>query len=87
MQAEIRWCGDQHLALLIGEAVNLQTVLRVVDLNRQLLDSLQSGARALAVVLMRDPYDAEYLRGGTAAVTAYGWRKCQLDAALTRLLA
>ena len=55
--------------------------------NRQLLDSLQSGARALAVVLMRDPYDAEYLRGGTAAVTAYGWRKCQLDAVLTRVLA
>ncbi len=55
--------------------------------NRQLLDSLQSGARALAVVLMRDPYDAEYLRGGTAGVTAYGWRKCQLDAVLTRLLA
>ena len=55
--------------------------------NRQLLDSLQSGARALAVVLMRDPYDAEYLRGGTAGVTAYGWRKCQLEAVLARLLA
>src|SRR5438094_301898 len=39
MQVEVRWCGDQHLALLIGEAVNLETVLRVVDLNRRLLDS------------------------------------------------
>lgn len=55
--------------------------------NRQLLDSLQSGVRALAVVLMRDPYDAEYLASGTVGITAYGWRKCQLDAVLARLLA
>jgi len=55
--------------------------------NRQLLDSLQSRARALAVVLMRDPYDAEYLGAGTAGITAYGWRKCQLEAVLARLLA
>ncbi len=54
--------------------------------NRRLLDSLQSGARALAVVLMRDPYDAEYLAPGTGGITAYGWRKCQLDAVLARLL-
>ncbi|HYB41992.1 MAG TPA: hypothetical protein VEL75_09505, partial [Candidatus Methylomirabilis sp.] len=54
--------------------------------NRRLLDELQRRARALAVVLMRDPYDAEYLQPGTAAVTAYGWRRCQLDAALARLL-
>ena len=55
--------------------------------NRQLLDSLQGGTHALAVVLMRDPYDAEYLASDTAGITAYGWRKCQLDAVLARLLA
>ena len=54
--------------------------------NRQLLDALQSGARALAVVLMRDPYDAELLRPPTVGLTAYGWRRCQLDAVLARLL-
>jgi hypothetical protein len=55
--------------------------------NRQLLEALQGGARGLAVVLMRDPYDAEFLRPGTAGITAYGWRRCQLDAVLARLLA
>ena len=54
--------------------------------NRQLLDCLQSGARALAVVLMRGPYDARLLLPDTAGITAYGWRRCQLDAVLARLL-
>jgi beta-N-acetylhexosaminidase len=55
--------------------------------NRALLDALQGAARALAVVLMRDPYDVEYLAPGVIGITAYGWRRCQLDAAIARLLA
>ena len=57
--------------------------------SRALLDALQAaaGARhALAVVLMRDPYDAEYLAPGVLGLTAYGWRRCQLEAVLARLL-
>jgi beta-N-acetylhexosaminidase len=54
--------------------------------NRALLDALQKAAPALGVVLMRDPWDAEYLAPGVVGVTAYGWRRCQLDAALARLL-
>jgi beta-N-acetylhexosaminidase len=54
--------------------------------NRALLEALQRSARRLAVVLMRDPYDAEYLAPGVAGITAYGWRRCQLDAVLARLL-
>jgi beta-N-acetylhexosaminidase len=54
--------------------------------NRQLLDRLQGTASALAVVLMRDPYDARLLAPGTFGITAYGWRRCQLDAVLARLL-
>jgi beta-N-acetylhexosaminidase len=53
--------------------------------NRALLDAVQRASPALAVVLMRDPYDAEYLRPGTGAITAYGWRRCQLEAVLARL--
>jgi len=56
--------------------------------NRALLDAAQAGAGArgaLAVVLMRDPYDAEYLAPGVLGITAYGWRRCQLDAAIARL--
>jgi beta-N-acetylhexosaminidase len=55
--------------------------------NRALLEACQAGARRLAVVLMRDPWDAEYLAPGVAALTAYGWRRCQLDAVMARLLA
>ena len=33
------------------------------------------------------PWDAEYLAPGVVGITAYGWRRCQLDAALARLLA
>ncbi|HEV8441567.1 MAG TPA: beta-N-acetylhexosaminidase [Methylomirabilota bacterium] len=54
--------------------------------NRQLLDAIQSAGGAVAVALMRDPYDAEYLARGVAGVTGYGWRKCQIDAVLARLL-
>jgi beta-N-acetylhexosaminidase len=54
--------------------------------NRALLDALQKAAPALGVVLMRDPWDAEYLAHGVSGITAYGWRRCQLDAALARLL-
>jgi beta-N-acetylhexosaminidase len=53
--------------------------------DRALLDALQKAAPALGVVLMRDPWDAEYLAPGVVGVTAYGWRRCQLDAALARL--
>src|SRR5437899_3115294 len=42
-------------------------------------------ARALAVVLLRDPYDAALLRPGVLGITAYGFRKCQLDAVIARL--
>jgi beta-N-acetylhexosaminidase len=54
--------------------------------NRLLLERVQRAGIPLAVVLMRDPYDAEYLTPGVAGITAYGWRKCQLDAVLARLL-
>lgn len=53
--------------------------------NRALLDALMRRARALAVVLLRDPYDAALLAPGVLGLTAYGWRKCQLDAVIARL--
>jgi beta-N-acetylhexosaminidase len=55
--------------------------------NRDLLNAIQDAAPALGVVLMRDPWDAEWLRPGVAGMTAYGWRRCQLEAVLARLLA
>src|SRR5262245_13078353 len=53
--------------------------------NRALLDALQARARRLAVVLLRDPYDAALLAPRTLGVTAYGFRRCQLEACLARI--
>jgi beta-N-acetylhexosaminidase len=53
--------------------------------NRARLDAMQARARRLAVVLLRDPYDAALLRPGVFGITAFGWRRCQLDAAVARL--
>ena len=53
--------------------------------NRALLDAVRGRARALAVVLLRDPYDAALLSSETLGITAYGWRRCQLDAVIARL--
>ncbi|MBI2219232.1 MAG: beta-N-acetylhexosaminidase [Candidatus Rokubacteria bacterium] len=53
--------------------------------NRALLDAVQARARRAAVVLLRDPYDRALLSPGTFGITAYGWRRCQLDAVIARL--
>jgi beta-N-acetylhexosaminidase len=50
--------------------------------NKSLLDTVQKAAKELVVVLLRDPYDLEYLREGAASVTAFGWRVCQIKAAI-----
>jgi hypothetical protein len=54
--------------------------------NRELLETVQRRARRLAVVLLRDPYDADLLAPGVLGITAYGWRACQMDAVIARLL-
>jgi len=53
--------------------------------NRALLEAVQARARALAVVLLRDPYDASLLASGVLGITAYGFRRVQLDAVIARL--
>ncbi len=57
--------------------------------NQQLLEqtlALADGSeRRVAVVLLRDPYDTEWVRDPAACVTGYGFRACELRAA-TRLL-
>jgi beta-N-acetylhexosaminidase len=53
--------------------------------NKQLLDRLQSSGKELAVVLLRDFYDAEFVRGDTACVTDFGWRACQIRACIRKI--
>lgn len=53
--------------------------------NKKLLDAVQSSARNLAVVLLRDPYDVEFVSPQAACLTAYGFRACQIRACLKAL--
>jgi beta-N-acetylhexosaminidase len=79
----------------IHQAVNLSrksdlTILFCFDAhlypsNKKLLDALQDAAQELVVDLLRDPYDAEYLKEGVAGLTDFGWRACQLKAAIEKM--
>ncbi len=53
--------------------------------NKALLDRVQATARQLIVVLLRDPYDAAFLRPEVTCLTAFGWRVCQLRALLAAI--
>jgi len=81
--AEISAAGG--LAALADATVLFLYDAHLYPSNRALLDTLQAQARRLAVVLLRDPYDAALLERETLGVTAYGFRRCQLHAAIARL--
>lgn len=53
--------------------------------NAMLLSRLQASAKKLVVVLMRDPYDVELVEEKAACVTAFGYRICQLEAAIDKI--
>ena len=53
--------------------------------NKKLLDAIQDAAKELVVDLLRDPYDADYIKEGVACLTDFGWRACQLKAAIEKI--
>jgi beta-N-acetylhexosaminidase len=53
--------------------------------NKKLLDALQDTAKMLVVDLLRDPYDEEFLKEGVAGLTDFGWRTCQVKAAIEKI--
>ncbi len=79
----------------IQQAVNLSrnsdlTILFCFDAhlypaNKKLLDSIQAAAQELVVDLLRDPYDAAFLKAGVACLTDFGWRACQIKAAIEKI--
>jgi beta-N-acetylhexosaminidase len=79
----------------IRQAVNLAknsdlTILFCFDAhlypsNKKLLDSIQDSAKELVVDLLRDPYDADYIKNGVACLTGFGWRTCQIKAAIEKI--
>jgi beta-N-acetylhexosaminidase len=55
--------------------------------NKQLLEAVQDAAQALVVDLLRDPDDAAYIKEGVACLSDFGWRACQIKAAIARICA
>jgi beta-N-acetylhexosaminidase len=55
--------------------------------NKHLLEVVQDAAGELVVTLLRDPYDVEFIRSETACLTDFGWRACQLRAAIEKICA
>jgi len=53
--------------------------------NKKLLDSIQDSAKELVVDLLRDPYDAAFIKAGVACLTDFGWRACQIKAAIEKI--
>ena len=53
--------------------------------NKKLLDALQEATDRLVIDLLRDPYDAEFLKEGVAGLTDFGWRTCQIKAAVEKM--
>ncbi len=53
--------------------------------NKKLLDAVQDAAKELVVDLLRDPYDADYIKAGVAGLTDFGWRACQIKAAIEKM--
>jgi len=84
--------ADEIDAAAAGAARADATVLFLFDAhlyasNRRLLQAVTAAALGrCAVVLLRDPYDTVLLPAGAVGITAYGFRRCQLDALIARLL-
>lgn len=78
-----------HAAELAHNAQS--TVLFLYDAHlhpreQQLLNAVQKASANLIVVFLRDPYDRAFLRPADTALTAFGFRACQIDAVMERLL-
>ncbi len=55
--------------------------------DKELLDALLEAAGRLVVVLLRDPYDVDFIQEDVAVLTACGWRACQLKAVIAKMCA
>jgi beta-N-acetylhexosaminidase len=82
---------DQEIHQAVNLAANSEmTILFCFDANlypanKKLLDAIQDAAKALVVDLLRDPYDAAYMQTGVACLTDFGWRACQIKAAMEKM--
>ncbi|OGP71628.1 MAG: hypothetical protein A2Z73_01305 [Deltaproteobacteria bacterium RBG_13_60_28] len=83
--------GEEEIQHAVNLAKNSDvTILFCFDAHlypahKDLLDALQDAAKELVVDLLRDPYDAAYLKEGVACLTAFGWRACQIKAVIEKI--
>jgi len=81
--AEIQ--GAVHLAKSSDLTIFFCYDAHLYPANKKLLEALQDAAPELVVDLLRDPYDAEFIKEGVACLTDFGWRACQIKAAIERI--
>ena len=85
--------GDEEIQAAVNLARNSDlTILFCFDAhlypaNQKLLDAIQDAAKELVVDLLRDPYDAAWIREGVTCLTDFGWRACQIKAAIEKMCA
>lgn len=53
--------------------------------NKELLDAVQDNAKELVVDLLRDPYDINLIKKDVACLSDFGWRACQIKAAIEKM--
>jgi beta-N-acetylhexosaminidase len=80
-QRAVELAKDSELTILFCYDAHLYPA------NQKLLDEVQEAAAELVVDLLRDPYDQALLRASTSCLTAFGWRACQLRAAIEKICA
>lgn len=80
IQAATELAGSTELTILFCYDAHLYPS------NKALLDRVQATAPRVVAVLLRDPYDAAFLRPETTCLTAFGWRVAQLRAVLAALV-
>jgi len=54
---------------------------------RRVLETVQSRAGFSVIVPLRDPYDMDFVKPRATAVTAWGFRRCQIEAVLEAIFA
>jgi beta-N-acetylhexosaminidase len=79
IQQAVKLAGNSDLTILFCFDAHLYPA------NKRLLEAIQDTAKELVVDLLRDPYDADYIKEGAACLTDFGWRACQLKAAIEKI--
>jgi beta-N-acetylhexosaminidase len=55
--------------------------------NRKLLEVIQTAAKGCVIILLRDPYDEEFVKENAVCVRAFGFRAVQIEAAIASVFA